>query len=39
MDNDLIPETDEIFTALSILPNLQFYSCRNFIVLKDKAAD
>jgi len=39
MDNELVSETDIIFSALPILPNVRFYSCRNFIILKDKAAD
>jgi hypothetical protein len=38
MDNDLVAETEAIFNALPILSNLRFYSCRNFIILKDKAA-
>ncbi len=39
MDNELVTETDTIFNTLPILPNIRFYSCRNFIILKDKAAD
>ena len=39
MDNELVTETDIIFSALPIVPNVRFYSCRNFIILKDKAAD
>ena len=38
MDNELVAETDTIFKDLPILSNLTFYSCRNFIMLKDKAA-
>jgi Family of unknown function (DUF6348) len=38
MDNELVIETDLIFNALPILPDIRFYSCRNFIILKDKAA-
>ena len=39
MDNELIADTDVIFNSLPILPNIRFYSCRNFIILKNKAAD
>jgi Family of unknown function (DUF6348) len=39
MDNELVTETDIIFGALPIVPNVRFYSCRNFIILKDKASD
>ena len=39
MDNELVTETDIIFSALPIVPNVRFYSCRNFIILKDKASD
>jgi hypothetical protein len=39
MDNELVAEADIIFSALPILPNVRFYSCRNFIILKDKASD
>lgn len=39
MDNELVAETDTIFNALPIIPNVRFYSCRNFIILKDNAAD
>lgn len=39
MDNELVPETDMIFSTLPILPNVRFYSCRNFIILKNKAAE
>jgi hypothetical protein len=39
MDNELIAETDLIFSALPILPDVRFYSCRNFIILKDKATN
>ena len=37
MDNDLISDTDIIFNTLPILPDVRFYSCRNFIILKDKS--
>jgi Family of unknown function (DUF6348) len=39
MDNELVAETDMIFSALPILPRTRFYSCRNFIILRDKTAD
>jgi len=39
MDNELVAETDMIFSSLPILPNVKFYSCRNFIILKDETAD
>jgi hypothetical protein len=39
MDNELVTETDTIFSSLPILPKMRFFSCRNFIILKDKAAD
>jgi hypothetical protein len=39
MDNELVTETDMIFSSLPILPKVRFYSCRNFIILKDKRAD
>ncbi len=39
MDNELVAETDIIFSGLPILPNVRFYSCRNFIILKDKKTD
>ena len=39
MDNELIAETNAIFDTLPILPKVKFYSCRNFIILKDKAAE
>lgn len=39
MDNELVSETDLIFNSLPILSNIRFYSCRNFIILKDKAAN
>lgn len=38
-DNILVEETDTIFSSLPILPNVRFYSCRNFIILKDKRTD
>ncbi len=38
MDNELVAETDMIFSAIPILSNVKFYSCRNFIILKDKTA-
>lgn len=38
MDNEIVAETDLIFSDLPILPNVRIYSCRNFIILKDKAA-
>jgi hypothetical protein len=39
MDNELVMETDMIFNTLPIIPNVRFYSCRNFIILKVNAAD
>lgn len=39
MDNELIATTDIIFRNLPILPDVRFYSCRNFIILKDKTID
>ncbi len=39
MDNELVAETNIILSTLPILPNVRFYSCRNFIILKDKATD
>jgi len=39
MDNELLSNTDKIFESLPIIPKVQFYSCRNFIILKDKAYD
>ena len=38
MDNELVADADTIFKDLPILPNVKFYSCRNFIVLIDKAS-
>jgi hypothetical protein len=39
MDNELVADTNILFCALPILPNVRFYSCRNFIILKDKTTD
>jgi Family of unknown function (DUF6348) len=39
MDNELVAETDIIFSTLPIFSNVRFYSCRNFIILKDKTAN
>lgn len=36
MDNDVVKDTDNIFRSLPIMPQVKFYSCRNFIVLKKK---
>lgn len=35
MDNEVISNTDVIFSQLPIIPGVQYYSCRNFIVLKE----
>jgi hypothetical protein len=39
MDNELVAETDTIFGRLPILSNTKFYSCRCFIILRDKATN
>lgn len=39
MDNESVAETDVIFNTLPIIPNVKFYSCRNFIILKDKTTE
>jgi hypothetical protein len=39
MDNELLSETNSIFNTLPIRPDIRFYSCRNFIILKDKTVD
>lgn len=39
MNTELVAETDLTFSSLPILPRVRFYTCRNFIILKDKSAD
>lgn len=38
MDNELVEDANTIFQNLPVLPGIKFYSCRNFIILKDKAS-
>ncbi|MBE7169020.1 MAG: hypothetical protein INR73_00425 [Williamsia sp.] len=39
MDNEPPAGAEAVFKALPILPDTRFYSCRNFIILKNTAAD
>lgn len=36
MDNTELTEAGMIFNAIPVIPGIKFYSCRNFIVLKNK---
>jgi hypothetical protein len=39
MDNEPVSNTDEILRSLPIIYNVKFFSCRNFIVLKNISPD
>lgn len=39
MDNELLPDSDEIFKSLPIIPRITFLSCRNFIMLEDNTSN
>lgn len=39
MDNELLPETDLLFKSLPLISNVSYYSCRNFVILKDNGAN
>jgi hypothetical protein len=35
MDNEVVKNTDEVFNLLPVIPEIKFYSCRNFIILRN----